>query len=206
MKNKSKFLWMIGVVLILILTLIILRNPILKSMANFLIVEDEIEFVEYAFVLSGQALERGTKAANLLNAKKISKAICTGANQPPDLTVFNADLLESDLTQLQILKTFSDTSKVQLLQIGTSTFEEAEAILAFCHENDISEILIITSKFHTRRAKSIFKKQFKNQNISIYFSGANSMVYNESEWWKSEYGLIALNNEYLKLFYYFFRY
>lgn len=206
MKNKSKFLWMIGVVLILILTLIILRNPILKSMANFLIVEDEIEFVEYAFVLSGQALERGIKAANLLNAKKISKAICTGANQPPDLTVFDVDLLESDLTQLQILKTFSDTSKVQLLQIGTSTFEEAEAILAFCHENDISEILIITSKFHTRRAKSVFKKQFKNQNISIYFSGANSMVYNESEWWKSEYGLIALNNEYLKLFYYFFRY
>lgn len=206
MKNKSKFLWMIGVVLILILTLIILRNPILKSMANFLIVEDEIEFVEYAFVLSGQALERGTKAANLLNAKKISKAICTGANQPPDLTVFDVDLLESDLTQLQILKTFSDTSKVQLLQIGTSTFEEAEAILAFCHENDISETLIITSKFHTRRAKSVFKKQFKNQNISIYFSGANSMVYNESEWWKSEYGLIALNNEYLKLFYYFFRY
>lgn len=206
MKNKSKFLWMIGVVLILILTLTILRNPILKSMANFLIVEDEIEFVEYAFVLSGQALERGSKAAQLLKMGVVEKVVCTGANQPPDLTVFNTDLLESDLTQIQILKTFSDTSKVQKLQEGTSTFEETEAILSFCQENDISEILIITSKFHTRRAKSIFKKQFKNQNINFYFSGANSMMYNESEWWKSEYGLIALNNEYLKLFYYFIKY
>lgn len=206
MKNKSKILSIILGLFALVILVFLVRNPILQSIGGFLIVEDEVENMAYAFVLSGQALERGSKAAQLLSSGVVEKVVCTGANQPPDLAVYESDLLESDLTQMQILKNFSDSSRVLLLQVGTSTFEEAAAILVFCQENNINEALIITSKFHTRRAKSIFKKQFKNQNINIYFSGADSMMYNESEWWKSEYGLIALNNEYVKLFYYFFKY
>lgn len=206
MKNKSKILSIILVLTGTLILVFLLRNPILKSFAHFLIVEDEIEYVEYAFVLSGQALERGTKAADLLNARKVGKIFCTGANQPPDLAVYESDLLESDLTKMQILKAIEDSSKVQLLPIGTSTFEEAQAILDFCQKNEINEILIITSKFHTRRAKRVFHKQFKNQGIKLYFSGAKSMIYDEMEWWKNEYGLIALNNEYVKLFYYFVKY
>jgi uncharacterized SAM-binding protein YcdF (DUF218 family) len=184
----------------------LLRNPILKSFAHFLIVEDEIEYVEYAFVLSGQALERGIQAAELLNSNKVGKIFCTVANQPPDLAVYESDLLESDLTKIQILKDIEDSSKVELLQIGTSTFEEAQAILDFCQKKEINEVLIITSKFHTRRVKRVFHKQFKNQGIKLYFSGAKSKTFDETWWWKNEYGLISLNNEYLKLIYYLVKY
>ncbi|MCD8529246.1 MAG: YdcF family protein [Chitinophagales bacterium] len=184
---------------------ILFHKTILISFARYLMVEDTFASIENGFVLSGNAYDRGTHAATLYNKGKIRKIICTGENQSPDLKVFGNEYYESDLTKMQMLKNNVPDSAIIILKKGTSTLEEADAILAYCKENNIDEIALISGKFHTRRVQSVFKKKFKKENIRVLISGAPSSAYNELQWWQNEYGLIALNNEYIKLFYYRFK-
>lgn len=196
---KNKFF---SILILLTLCIFLFKDSILKNVAAFLIKEDDFTYIENAFVLSGGAFDRGNKAAQLWSDKKIKKIICTGANQSPDLKVLQKDTFESDLTKIQIVKNGVPENNVSLLKKGTSTLEESEAILNYCIENGINKTVIISSKFHTRRVNQVFRKKFNAENITIYIVGASSSQYNEMKWWKSEYGLIALNNEYLKQLYY----
>lgn len=203
---KRKILNILFLIIFLCLIVFSLRKVIFKGMAQFLIVEDDITFVENAFVLSGGAFDRGSLAAQLWKDNKIKNIICTGKNKSPDLKALNFDTLESDLTKLQILKFGVPTNVVSLLKEGTSTLEESNVILNYCLINKINEIVVVSSKFHTKRVEQVFRNKFEKENVKVFIVGAPSSVYNEMNWWKSEYGLIALNNEYLKQIYYFIKY
>jgi hypothetical protein len=182
------------------------RMNILRAFGNFLVYENEIEFVETAFVLSGGAFDRGNKTAELVNEGTIGKVICTGANKPPDFKALNIEMLESELTRRNIVSQISDSSLVSLIKVGTSTLEESEIILEYCLKHNLKQCAIISSKFHTKRIKKVFLKKFKKENIQVFIIGAPSSSFNEELWWKSENGLINLNNEYIKLLYYFIKY
>lgn len=199
---KNKFL-----LLLLFLGLVFFqRNNILSAFGKFLVYENDIEFVETAFVLSGGAFDRGNKAAELINNNKIGKVICTGANNPPDFKALNVDILESELTRKNIISQVQDSTIVSLLKIGTSTQEESEIILDYCIKHKLKKCLIISSKFHTRRIRKVFVKKFEKEGIEVLIAGAPSSSFDESLWWQSENGLINLNNEYIKLLYYFVKY
>lgn len=183
-----------------------LRVNILKGFAGFLIVESEFEQVEYAFVLSGNAFDRGNKAAELYHQGKVVTFVCTGANISNDIKSLGLDTLESDLTRLQLLKNGVPETQIINFPIGTSTMEESDFILSYCRENHIVELVVVSSKFHTRRIHQVFTDKFAEQGIGVFILGASSSMYIEEEWWGNEYGLIALNNEYLKQLYYLMKY
>ncbi len=171
-----------------------------------MIYENEItDQFPVAFVLSGGSYDRGNHAAAVFKSGVVESIVCTGENQSPDLKVFfeDKDILESTLTKMQIVKMGVPDSLVILLNKGSSTLEESDHILAYCLENDIDRCIIISSKFHTRRIKQVFKKKFKDNGIELYITGAPSSGFDEMQWWKSEGGLIAVNNEYIKQGYYF---
>ena len=203
MKRKIAFFSLFT--LILIFGLYFSRFIIFGWMANFLMVEDELSYVEYAFVLSGNALDRGQKAAQLYHEGKFGQLICLGANQSNDLKSLGVDTLESELTHLQLRKEGVPAEDILLFPVGTSTAEEAEFILSYCLQKGILEIAVVSSCFHTKRVEQVFKKSFKKQGITVYIKGAPSSIFEEDRWWENEYGLIALNNEYLKQVYYLFK-
>ncbi|MCH8319181.1 MAG: ATP-binding cassette domain-containing protein, partial [Bacteroidetes bacterium] len=97
-------------------------------------------------------------------------------------------------------------ASIELLEKGTSTKEEAGYAIQYCLENNVKQAIVLSSKFHTRRVKSIFRPLFEANGVELILRGAPSSVYSEDEWWKTEEGLIMVNNEYVKLVYYFFKY
>ena len=76
------------------------RFTIFEKMAEYLMVNDDITYVDYAFVLSGNALDRGQKASELYHEGKFGKVVCLGANQSNDLKTLGIDTLGSKLTQI----------------------------------------------------------------------------------------------------------
>jgi hypothetical protein len=70
----------------------------------------------------------------------------------------------------------------------------------------LKSIVIVSSLFHTARVHGVYRKEFRNSDIRIYIRGAHSVHYDEDEWWKTEEGLIAFQNEMIKSIYYFFKY
>jgi len=79
-------------------------------------------------------------------------------------------------------------------------------ILKYCIDHDIKKTIILSSKFHTLRVRKVFEPVLEKNGIEVIIRGAPSTKYSEHNWWKKEAGLIMVNNEYVKLVYYFFKY
>lgn len=154
------------------------------------------------FVLSGSPVDRGTGAVKIYNNGFIKKIICTGGNKPADFEALGLDYYESQLTKSEIVRSGVPESVVSVINEGTSTKEESDVILNYCRQNNVHSCIILSSDFHTRRVRSVFKKKLEKENIKVIICGAPAQNYNESSWWESEYGMIAVNNEYVKLMYY----
>lgn len=186
--------------------LYVLKTPLLKLSATLLIDEDELQKADAMFVLSGGAYDRGNEAVKLFDKGYSPNIICTGGNPFAEVKVFNIDTLEVYMTVANLTRQGVDKSKVVILPEGTSTREEALIIIKYCKEHQIKKAILLSSLLHTGRVKSVFGPMFKANGLGLIVRGAPSSRFNEYEWWKSEDGLIAVNNEWLKTIYYWLKY
>ena len=88
----------------------------------------------------------------------------------------------------------------------TSTFDEASAVRQYVAAHQTYRIILVTSAFHTRRARWIFEKVLAGLPVRLEMVAVPYAGFDQTNWWKNETGLITLNNEYIKWFYYLFKY
>lgn len=200
-KHKT-WIWHTAPIIMTLIIFIIFRVPILQSIGNVLICEDQLKKAEVIFVLSGGANDRGAHAANLYKQGYAQKVICTGKNVPSDFEAMGIPTKECDITATYLRKHGVPNEVVKTIPDGTSTREEAKIIINYCKEHQINNAIVVSSKFHTRRIYSSIRRAFSDQSLTVQLSGAPSKNYNEQFWWLSETGLITVNNEYIKLFVY----
>ena len=202
MRKLWKFL---ATLALLALLLFVFRYPLMRGLGGHLIYTHTPEPVDAIFVLAGSPFDRGTEAARLWHEGLAPLLVCTGETVPHDFQVLGLDYRECDLTRAQLLASGVPDSAIVLLPHGTSTLEEAEAILAYCRIEGIGSCMVVSSKFHTRRIKRFFVNPFRRAEVALLIHGAPATQYEEARWWENEYGLLAVNNEYVKLIYYLLR-
>jgi uncharacterized SAM-binding protein YcdF (DUF218 family) len=200
-----KFIRIILALILLAVLFAVFHAPLLRFAGNMLICEDNMEKVPVLFVLSGDPWDRGNEAVQLYKQGLAEKIVCTGENIPRLFLIANIQYPESELTRMNIIAQGVPGDDVILLNKGTSTKEEADYILDYCRQNNIKKIAIVSTKFHTRRVKKTFSKKFREAGIELIIRGAPSSAYDESRWWQNEEGLIFVNNEYIKIMYYWLK-
>ncbi len=194
---------LVPAVLVFFLALLfLLRYPVLRGLGNYLIRENEPFQAEAIFILSGNPTDRGRKAAQLYFEGYAPEIVCTGENIPHDLEALGLDYPECELTRSQLLRSGVPDSAIVTIPLGASTREEKQVILSYCLDNGIKSCLVVSNRFHTRRIRKVFRKAFRSEGIQLGIIGAPHSLYRENRWWESEYGLLDVNNEYLKLLYY----
>jgi len=186
------------------LLMFLLRAPLLRGIGQWLIKEDNLQQVDATFVLSGAAEERCTLAADLYQRGFTPLLIPTGEGINPTLEAMNMPMMDAEVGRQALLRMGVDSSAIRVLKRGTSTFEESEEILGYSLREEFRRIMIISSKFHTRRIQGVFKDKYHDEGIEVVVRGADPLpdTYEIDQWWKSESGLIFVNNEYMKLLYY----
>ncbi len=197
----------VAAVAALVLTaLFLLRYPLLRSMGHFLITEDPLLPVDAVFVLGGSVQDRGVEAARV-HARGISQRfVFTGAPVPSALQALGLDSTEAECTRNAAVRAGLPLEHTLALNVGTSTYEEFKALLAYSIENDLDTVMVISTPFHLRRINRVFRKPFRKAGITVLLHGAPSSTFHEGTWWQAEDGLIMLNNEYVKLLYYWLKY
>ena len=207
MARLKRFGIALGIIVFFFTLLYVFRFDVLRAFGNYLIEEDHLEQCPVLFVLSGGPWDRGNEAARLFKKGYADRIVCTGKNLPHNFKALGMDYPESEITRLNLIRNnnIADSS-VKLIKKGRSTFEESNIILDYCQDNNIDKCIIVSSKFHTRRIDQVFEEKFANSGIDYILRGAPSTNYEEQRWWANEYGLIALNNEYIKIFYYWWKY
>jgi uncharacterized SAM-binding protein YcdF (DUF218 family) len=81
-----------------------------------------------------------------------------------------------------------------------STWGEGQAILKLLGEKHIKSFILVTSKFHTRRAHAVYKKLINESKANIKFQvyGAKDPDIPVKSWWKTRSGKKTIFMEYLK--------
>lgn len=209
MRNRPrlrKFLIITGTLLLTLLIVYVARRPIMRTVGNYLIEEDELSTCEALFVLSGNPNDRSLEAARLLKAGYAPYIVCTGEVVPRLFEVIGDSTTdEADLSRISLLDAGVPDSKIELLHIGTSTREESDAILAYCKNKGLKKIMVVSDKFHTNRINYAFRSIYDDAGVEMVLRGCPSTAYSEEMWWAEESGLLMVNNEYVKLVYYHLR-
>ena len=184
----------------------VLRVPLLQGMGRSLVVERLMPANDAYYALGGAPLERGQALAAVLDREPNALGFCTGAPIPQTLRAAGMELTEAVLTRSAAIEAGADGARIKALPVGTSTWEEAGAILDHARSNGFDTITIVSTEFHLRRVRRVFRKRFAGSGIAVGLSAAYSLHYDPDRWWVSEEGLLMVNNEYVKLGYYLVRY
>ncbi len=204
-KGFRKIIVVIGIILLALCIVYAARRPIMRVFGNYLIQEDELTTCEALFVLSGNPKDRALEASRLLKAGYAPKVVCTGESVHRILLVVGDSTDEAGLSRIELLAAGIPDNQIEILHIGTSTREESEAILAYCKTQGLKKIMVVSDKFHTNRIDYAFRDVFEDAGIQLVLRGCPSTAYSENNWWANEEGLIMVNNEYIKLLYYYIK-
>lgn len=202
-------LFVLALVSILLTTTYLFHAPILAGWGNFLVVRDRLDRADVIVLLTGDFNNRPKIVAQLLRAGLADKVLVAQVkrNESEEFGLI------PDRTSLhvQMLGKFGvPESSIVVLNLGdgvTSTFEEALSVKHYLEEHPRQRrLILVTSAFHTRRAKWIFRKLLNGPGVEIQVAPAPYGTFDVDNWWQNEDGLLYFVTEYLKLGFYFVKY
>lgn len=167
------------------------RGPILRFVAESWIVEDPLGKADALVVLSDDNFyaDRATRAAELLREGKAPLILASGRRLRPNAGI--AELMEHDLIERGVPR----EKIVRLPQDADSTKEEAEALLKFAKEKKWRSLIVVTSNYHTRRARYIFRRVFP-QGIEVRIASARDGDFDPQHWWEKRKSTKELTREF----------
>lgn len=182
------------------------RHAILRGMGALLITPDAPGPVDAIYVLGGAPLDRGVEAAQVWTQGWTDRMVFTGENVPNALQALDIMLSEGEVCRRVAVNGGVPDSATHTLEIGTSTMEEAIAILDDALQHGHQRVMILSTSFHLRRIRYVFRERFRKAGVEVLLHPAPGLRFQEDRWWESEEGLLMVYNEYVKLVYYFLRY
>ena len=208
-KRLAKTLFIAGAVFLLLVILVYaFRAPILTGVADVLIVNDDPQPADIIFLLNSDFNTRPFRVSQLYKQGLVPIVVIARSEEPPAVKM---GLIpnDTDISVGIMEKTGVPSSKIVILPFPggvTSTFDEATALHRYIDATHITRVMLVTSVFHSRRAKWIFDRELAGLPVKLEMVAVPYSTFDQTNWWKSEAGLITLNNEYIKLVYYFFKY
>ncbi len=186
----------------------VFRTEALAASANFLVVRDKLDSADIIFLLNGDLTTRPAHAAKLLREGMASRIVIARAEDSPGVQIgAYPNVTDSNIAVLRGLGV-PESKIVQLRwQKGVAhTFDEARALFEYSQENPVHTVILVTSDLHSRRARFIFRKVLKGTSVRIISAPVSDLKYGAHNWWTVEDGVIGVQNEYVKLLYYYLKY
>jgi uncharacterized SAM-binding protein YcdF (DUF218 family) len=159
--------------------LYLVRHPVFRFVAESWVIEDPLNRADALIVLSDDDFyaDRATRAAELFREGKASLVIASGRRLRPTAGI--VELMEHDLIERGV-------PKDKILRVphdGDSTLEEAEALANLAKAKRWHSAIVVTSNYHTRRARYIFRHVFP-QGIEVRVAGARDADFDPEAWWE----------------------
>lgn len=171
--------------------LYLVRHPIFRFAAETWIVEDPLENADALIVLSGDNFyaDRATRAAELFREGKAPLIVASGRRLRPNAGV--AELMEHDLMERGVPK----DKILRFTHDADSTREEAEALVKLAKTRKWRKTIVVTSNYHTRRARYIFHRVFP-QDIEVRVASARDGDFDPQRWWEKRKSTKELMREF----------
>src|SRR5437667_1722649 len=185
-----KLIVALGVVTFLFF-LYLVRHPIFRFIAESWVVEDPLNKADALIVLSDDNFyaDRATRAAELFREGKATVAVRSGRGLRPSAGI--AELMEHDLVERGV----RPDRILRFAHDADGTREEAEALARLAKERKWRSVIVVTSNFHTRRTRYIFRRVFP-QGMEVHIASARDGDFDPERWWKKRKSIKELTREF----------
>jgi len=205
----------------LVLVLVLFREPILVGLAARLDVgADPTGQFDAVYVVAGGEDHRAPKAATLYTAGLTDTLVTTGELVPTALKSAGIPWPEARLNAYVAQQHGVPAAHIRQLPQSTSTFEEIQLIYADSRLRGYKRIALVSSWYHLRRIRWVMRRvqaqaaesgmgesdMGESDAAEIVYVAAATATHSPANWWRSEEGLLAVNNEYMKQIFYTLNY
>jgi uncharacterized SAM-binding protein YcdF (DUF218 family) len=165
----------------------IARPLYLLPLGRFLICADPLEKADAIVILAGDDAvgSRVSEAVSLLRGGWSEVLMVSDA--PIARGVTSAEVARKQAVELGISPTqivaVSNRSPAGRGRLLDSTLSESRLLLGECQKRNFRTVIIVTSNFHTRRAKRIFDRLFKDAGIQVLMHPSADMSFRVDHWW-----------------------
>ncbi len=181
------------VVVVVLLVLWFSRHFILGGFGTFLDVGDEPQKAEAAVVLAGGWTgERVLKGGDLVRQGFVPFALLSG----PNVYYERAECDYSIPFAIERGYAATDFECVQMSDVH-STEQEAAVMIEELRRRGLKKVLLVTSDFHTRRARRFYKAQAPD--IEFVIIGVPMKSFELKHWYSEREGWKTVSLEWLKL-------
>ena len=206
MKQTIKYRLKQGLVVLAIFAgLYFSRSWTLPYVAQFLDVSEPPKRASAVMVLGGGTDLRPFIAAALVKAKLADKVLVAPIKLSPEAEDGVVEPEHEIIIKVLLARGVSRDDIIVLPAVVENTYDEAQALADYLDHNPDCSVTVVTTSWHTRRARWIFDKALEGRSSQVYFVAAPTERFDENNWWTTEEGLYVVD-EYLKLGYYFLKY
>ncbi len=161
-------------------TVYLARHPIMRFAAETWVVNEPAAKADAIVVLSDDNFyaDRATHAAELFRQGVAPIVVASGRKLRPSagiVELMTHDLIERGVPRENIVPVAHDAE---------STREEAGVISRFAADHHWTRLIIVTSNFHTRRARYIFQKVVP-AGMEISLASARDGDFDPQRWWEN---------------------
>jgi uncharacterized SAM-binding protein YcdF (DUF218 family) len=200
-KRRRRVLAVFAVVAVLGTGVWVGRNWLLLSTADLWIVSDPIAPAEAVAVFGGGLADRPFAAAEYYRQGLVKKILVSNERQSPaeklDMVMSHVAVTEAILVKLGVPASAIETFGQDL----GNTQQEALALQSWAERNNARSIIVPTEIFSARRVRWMLHRAFGGGFV-IRVVALDTPQFHRDDWWRSEQGIIAFQNEILKYIFY----
>jgi uncharacterized SAM-binding protein YcdF (DUF218 family) len=160
------------------------RYPILRFAGNFWVVDESPQTSDAIVILSDDDYDavRASRAADLYRSSWAPRIVASGRALRPYASI--AELMQRDLTDRGV----PATAVVRFPNRARNTLEEAGAVSEFLSTHGWRKIIVVTSNYHTRRARFIYEHALA-PGTELRVVAAPDPSYDPNSWWRTREGV-----------------
>ena len=166
------------------------RHPVMRFAAESWVVDEPLEHADALVVLSDDNFyaDRASHAAQLFREGVAPTVVASGRRLRPNAGI--SELMEHDLVERGVPK----EKILRLSHDADSTREEAASLAKLAEERHWKGIVVVTSNYHTRRARYIFKRVFP-AGITVRVASARDGSFDPERWWEKRESIKLFGRE-----------
>jgi uncharacterized SAM-binding protein YcdF (DUF218 family) len=171
-------------ILAVVAVIYVLREPLLRTVGEFWLVEDPPEKADAIFLLGDDnyPADRATRAAELYHEGWAPRIVASGRFLRPYASI--AELMQHDLVDRGV----PHDAVQRMPSLAGNTREEAVLLRRLADRQHWRRVLVVTSNYHTRRTRHIYIRVFRD-SADVRVIAARDGGYTPAQWWRSRTGL-----------------
>jgi uncharacterized SAM-binding protein YcdF (DUF218 family) len=171
---------------------------------RFLVREDPVESSDVIFVLAGARVERWLEGYELYREGRAPLILLSpGPTSPAEIELRSRGVrfpTEGEIARDALLQLGVSAEATRVLPgVVDNTAQEAQVLHDMSRSQTWRRIIVVTSAYHTRRARFAFAREFRGSSIQIVVRASRFDGSEPARWWRHRSDIRFVTSELQKL-------